>query len=101
MSQPHLGGIMGSFLMKSIVLSTAIFMCSECRIFAFCSKCVKIEEDRAREQAKNPQPIRYYDEFADADRKKNIKKDPTPRHSTPKDSFSDNLENSSIEEDES
>ena len=29
----------------------------------YCPRCVRIEAERAKEQAENPQPIRYYDEW--------------------------------------
>lgn len=33
------------------------------QIDAYCTKCVKIEEERAKEQAANPEPWRYYDDI--------------------------------------
>ena len=32
------------------------------QINAYCSRCVRIEEERAKEQAKNPQTVGYYDD---------------------------------------
>lgn len=46
-------------IMIATVMST-LFLTSQ--IEAYCSKCVKIEEERAKEQAANPQPFRYYDD---------------------------------------
>jgi hypothetical protein len=54
---------MSHLLVKSLALGLAILICSECRLPAFCAKCMKIEEDRAREQAEHPQPAGYYDDY--------------------------------------
>ena len=51
-----------SFLLKAIVALLTISLLSRNEIEAYCSRCVKIEEERAKEQAANPQPFRYYDE---------------------------------------
>lgn len=32
------------------------------QVNAYCSRCVKIEEERAKEQAAHPQLLRYYDD---------------------------------------
>ncbi len=49
-----------------------IFACSVTfigQINAYCSRCSKIETDRAKEQIENPQPWRYYDDVPNLNKK--------------------------------
>ncbi len=43
------------------------------QINAYCSKCTKIEDDRAKEQAEHPQPMKYYDNQVNSQRKEDHK----------------------------
>ena len=49
-------------LPKTILILFAISTLCSGQMFAYCSRCVKIEDDRAKEQAAHPQPWRYYDD---------------------------------------
>lgn len=46
---------------------TATLQCTQ--VNAYCSKCAKIEEERAKEQAEHPQPVKYYDDQVGLHRK--------------------------------
>lgn len=49
-------------LPKTIIMTIALSPLLTSQANAYCSKCIKIEADRAKEQAENPQPWRYYDD---------------------------------------
>jgi uncharacterized surface protein with fasciclin (FAS1) repeats len=49
-------------LSKTIILLTAISTLLAHQVQSYCSHCIKIEEERTKEQAAHPQPWRYYDD---------------------------------------
>lgn len=49
-------------LLRTITIATVLSTLFSSQTDAYCSRCVKIEEERAREQAANPQPVGYYDD---------------------------------------
>lgn len=54
---------MSSLLKKTLTLVTITSFSSLGFLEAYCSKCVKIEENRAKEQAAHPQQAGYYEDF--------------------------------------
>jgi uncharacterized surface protein with fasciclin (FAS1) repeats len=50
------------FLPKTVMILAVISTLSVNQMYAYCARCVKIEEDRAKEQAAHPQAWGYYDE---------------------------------------
>lgn len=53
---------MSRIVSQAIGLMAAVLTFQTMEIEAYCARCAKIEGDRAKEQAENPQPIRYYDD---------------------------------------
>ncbi len=53
---------MMSIFPKAIILLTAISPLFTNHLQAYCSRCVKIEGERAKEQAAHPKPLQYYDD---------------------------------------
>jgi uncharacterized surface protein with fasciclin (FAS1) repeats len=49
-------------LPKTLWILAAISTVLNCEISAYCARCVKIEEERAKEQAEHPQTVGYYDD---------------------------------------
>jgi uncharacterized surface protein with fasciclin (FAS1) repeats len=48
---------------KMMIATVTVFsLISASQIHAYCAKCVKIETDRAKDQALHPKPFRYYDD---------------------------------------
>jgi uncharacterized surface protein with fasciclin (FAS1) repeats len=52
---------MNGIISRSIGLIGVIFSLQFSQTDAYCPRCAKIEEERAEEQSKNPQPNPYYD----------------------------------------
>src|ERR1700730_9175079 len=50
------------FLPRTIAIVTALSPLFMHQMDAYCSKCVKIEEERAKEQNAHPQSLSYYDD---------------------------------------
>lgn len=70
-------------LLKTVTVIAALSLSLTSQINAYCSKCVKIEEERAKQQAKNPQPWCYYDDFINLHKKEqqdNQQELPTAEH---------------------
>lgn len=65
---------MKRFLPGAIAIMTAISPLFISQINAYCAKCVKIEEDRAKEQAAHPKPFSYYDDLVSLHDEKNSEK---------------------------
>lgn len=68
-------------LLRTITTATALSILFVSQMDAYCSRCVKIETERAKEQATHPQPVGYYD-----DQKESLKKDDVPTDSHQSDS---------------
>src|SRR5262245_22558436 len=49
-------------LPKTLWILAAISTVFTSEISAYCARCVKIEEERAKEQAEHPQTVGYYDD---------------------------------------
>jgi len=54
-------------LLKTLSLAVTMSPIFVNQLDAYCSRCVKIEEERAIDRQKNPQPDRYYDDQPLAD----------------------------------
>lgn len=59
-------------VLRTITIATALSTLFSSQVNAYCSRCVKIETERAKQQAEHPQPVGYYD-----DQDKPLKNDET------------------------
>ena len=53
--------MMGLFSKMLSMLTLCMILSNSAQ--AYCSRCAKIEEERAKEQAKHPQIVGYYEDF--------------------------------------
>jgi uncharacterized surface protein with fasciclin (FAS1) repeats len=63
------------FLPGTIAIVTAISPLFVNQMDAYCARCMKIEEERAKEQAAHPQPFHYYDDLVSLHEKDSSEKE--------------------------
>lgn len=86
------------FLLKAIFVMVALSPVFFNQIEAYCSRCVKIEEAREREQKNKPQSIGYYDDqmkLDEEDKALQIKSAPNRTEDSTKTGVGDNKKISS------